>query len=37
MPGGVVVEEARVAVRTVNKRGRCSQQAVAGNKFGFPI
>ena len=36
MPGGGV-EEARVAVRTVNKRGRCSQQAVAGNKFGFPI
>lgn len=37
MPSGVVVEEAGVTVRTVNKRGRCSQQAVAGNKFGFPI
>lgn len=31
------MEEAVVAAGTVNKRGRCSQQAVAGNKFGLPI
>lgn len=36
MPGGGV-EEAGLAMATVDKREKCSQQAVARNKFGLPI
>lgn len=36
MPGDRV-EEAGVTAGTGTKRGRCSQQAVARNKFGLPI
>lgn len=36
MPGGGV-EEAGVAAGSVKEWGRCSQQAVARNKFSLPV